>query len=185
MNIIYILLSVISILFVLDKSTNNTVNDDNKNEHKTIDELKIKVKERTLLDSLKQYLLHKNNSDPHLDLGLTNSLADDGPKRPAELSIPINIETQGPIPNYDQVGYVFNEDSNTRLPLYGRKKHHSSQQYEYYVQEDSRNRIKIPIDTERDMELYDEDKINITGYEGEFDVNIYDREKLRYIPYVY
>lgn len=138
------------------------------------------IPKRGILDSIKSRLF--NNIDPHLDLGLNNSLDDDEPLRSAV--IPINIETRGKIPNYEQVGFVFNEDNDLRLPLFGRQKYIGSNQYEYYVQDESRNHIKIPLDIKGDKELFDEEEITINSYEGNYKISLYDREKLRYIPYV-
>jgi hypothetical protein len=105
------------------------------------------------------------------------------PTRPAVM--PINME-QDVIQNYNQLGFVHQENSES-LPLYGRPTYAGSDQYEYYIQDGSRNHIRIPIETPRknNNELYDEDAIQINSLEGDYIVSLYPREKLRYIPYLY
>ena len=141
---------------------------------------------RSFMDTIKSRLYPQGGVDPHLDLGLHNTLADDPNRVPYRKGIiPINIETRGVIPNYDQVGYLFNETSNERYPLFGRPKYIGSSQWEYYAKDDSRNRIPLPIENKNDKELYDDDSVEIKGVEGSFTASIYDVEKYRYIPYIY
>lgn len=141
---------------------------------------------RSFMDTIVSRLYPQGGVDPHLDLGLHNTLAQDTNKIPYRKGIiPINIETKGAIPNYDQIGFIFNETSNERLPLFGRPKYIGSSQWEYYAKDGSRNRIPLPIDNGNDKELYDDDTITIKGVEGEHTVNLYDMEKIRYIPYIF
>lgn len=141
---------------------------------------------RSFMDTIKSRLYPQDGVDPHLDLGLNDTLAQDPQTIPYRRGIiPLNIETRGVIPNYDQVGYLFNETSNERYPLFGRPKYIGSSQWEYYAKDDSRNRIPLPVETRNDKELYDDDTVQIKGVEGDFTANIYEQEKLRYIPYVY
>ena len=104
------------------------------------------------------------------------------PLRPAIL--PINIE-QDAIPAYSQIGFIHQENSES-LPLFGRAKYLGSQMYEYYVKGGTRNQIMIPIDTPKSSnnELYDEDTVQVKSLEGDYSVSLYDREDIRYIPYM-
>jgi hypothetical protein len=83
--------------------------------------------------------------------------------------------------SYQQLGFVFSD--NERYPLFGRNKYNSkSDKKEYYVLDESRNRLKIPFRSLNDNELYDGDKIFITLLNREFNVKIYDNEEIRYNP---
>lgn len=119
----------------------------------------------------------------NIDTGLSKPVFNE-PTRPAVL--PINME-QDVIPTYKQIGFVHQENSEEgRLPLYGRAKYQGSDQWEYYVQDGSRNHIRIPLDRgPRNNELYDDDTIQIDSIEGDYVVSLYPRQKIRYIPYVF
>ena len=97
--------------------------------------------------------------------------------------IPINIKSRGTEPPYQQVGFVFQND--IRLPLYGRQQYRGSTKYDYYVRDDSRHLLKIELELPGDKELYDDDIINIDGYDGDFLVKIYEIDTPNYIPYAY
>lgn len=122
----------------------------------------------------------------NIDVGLSKSMdIRSEPTRPAIL--PINME-QDVIPTYKQLGFVHQENAeDERLPLYGREVYQGSDNWEYYVQDGSRNQIKIPIETPKknNNELYDDDTLQINSLEGDYTVSLYPRETLRYIPYVY
>lgn len=119
-------------------------------------------------------------STNNIDVGLNKPVFNE-PTRPAVL--PINIE-QDVVPTYKQLGFVHQENSEN-LPLYGRAKYHGSDQYEYYIQDGTRNQIKIPIERKKNNELYDDDTVQITSLEGDYIVSLYPREKIRYIPYIF
>lgn len=93
----------------------------------------------------------------------------------------INLRTRGKELPYQQYGFVYQGD--VRIPLFGRQTYAGSNQYEYYVQDESRNFIKIPLDVQGDKELYDDDKVTIDSYDGEFTVKIYENDAPKYIPY--
>ncbi len=139
---------------------------------------------RSFMDSIRSRLYPQGGVDVHLDLGLHDTLAQDPDSIPNRRKIiPINIETRGAIPNYDQVGFIYNEETQDRLPLFGRPKYIGSSQWEYYSNDNSRNRIPLPIDN-KNKELDDESNIVIKGVEGEWKTLLYQREKSRYIPYI-
>jgi len=104
------------------------------------------------------------------------------PERTHTTRLPINIRTQGALPNYQQIGFVFQESTSTRLPLFGRPEYNGSNKYEYYVKDDGRNMVKIPID--KTDEIYTGDVIDISGYSGDFISEVYDLDEPKYIPYL-
>jgi hypothetical protein len=81
------------------------------------------------------------------------------------------------------IGYVFND--NDRFPLFARQKFPGrSEKWEYYVMDETRNRLKIPFKSKNDNELYDGDSIDIPTVGNNFSVKIYDYDSLRYNPNV-
>lgn len=83
--------------------------------------------------------------------------------------------------NYQQLGFVFLD--NERYPLFGRNKYpNKSDKKEYYILDESKNRLKIPFATPSNNELYDGDKVFINLLNREFNVKIYDNEEIRYNP---
>lgn len=104
------------------------------------------------------------------------------PERTQPSRIPINIRTQGALPDYQQVGFIYQESSGIRLPLFGRPEYYGSDKWEYYVKDDSRNMVKIPLDNTK--ELYTGDIITVSGFQGDFVGEIYELDQPRYIPYI-
>lgn len=77
--------------------------------------------------------------------------------------------------NYQMVGFLSSIiNPNIRYPLFGRYKYSGrSDRWEYYLLDESRNRIKIPIKIKNDEELYDGDKQFINELSDEFLVTLY------------
>ena len=120
-----------------------------------------------------------------LDADLTTLTQQAEPlRRPDDPRIPINLE-QDAIGAYRQLGFVHGDDKQS-LPIYGRKTYQGSDTWEYYVMDDSRNHLKIPLERPNGVrsEIFDGDNLSITGEEGEYTVSLYPRQKIRYIPYV-
>jgi len=89
------------------------------------------------------------------------------------------------MPAYDgfqQLGFIFGNSSNDRFPLYGRYKYpRRSDKYEYYIIDESRNRLKIPFKSKNDNELYDGDTIIIPEISVDpFTVKLYEYKGFRY-----
>ena len=117
---------------------------------------------------------------------------------PKTKGLPINIETRGSGGDYQQVGVLYRNNVNAEntdtniLPLFGRPTYRGSQHWNYYTASDKYNQIKIPLtigntdctDDRGCTEIYSGDIINIPEYNGDFKVNIYKLDKIRYIPYV-
>ncbi len=83
---------------------------------------------------------------------------------------------------YQNVGYIYN--SNQRYPLYGRYKDQRSDKWEYYIIDDSKNKIKIPIITKNYYELLDNDTLNIPELNDTFSVKLYEIKNYKYNPNV-
>lgn len=97
--------------------------------------------------------------------------------------LPVNIPTRGEHEPFHVVGYAYKtgkDVAENMFQLYGRRLH--SNKYEYYVVHPI-TQIKIPIYTKNDWELNQDDKVEIKGFPGKFDVEIYDIDQPRYLPY--
>jgi hypothetical protein len=83
--------------------------------------------------------------------------------------------------DYQMIGYIYH--GNERFPLFGRYKFPGkTDKWEYYLIDESRNRLKIPFKSVNDNELYDGDTINVTSVGNGFQVKIYDYDQIRYNP---
>jgi len=106
--------------------------------------------------------------------------------------LPINIRTRGRELPYQMIGFLYrdetdqnyNKDDVNRLILFGRPQWSGSNKFDYYVTTSENNSIKIPIEDDND-ELFDGDKLQVTGFSGTFNVKVYDYKEYKYIPYVY
>lgn len=86
--------------------------------------------------------------------------------------------------NYQMIGFVYT--GNDRYPLYGRYKYPGrTDKYEYYIIDETRNKLKIPFKSRNDNELFDGDTIVIPELGGSYTVKIYEYETLRYNPNIY
>ena len=100
----------------------------------------------------------------------------------------INIRTRGELPSFQNIGYVYrdesdpsyNPDEKNRLALYGRPTYEGSDTFEYYIIE---NDIKMKLSNNK--EIYTDDKVVVKGFSGEWTAEINDYTQYRYIPYVY
>ena len=100
----------------------------------------------------------------------------------------INVPTRGYPDNYQLMGILMRENTETLYQLFGRQKYPGSSQYEYYVKsgnDDMKNNVKIPLENKNDKEIDDGQTINIPGTDptkGEFKVKLYKYDLPRYIP---
>lgn len=100
-----------------------------------------------------------------------------------ERSYPGGRLTKPPYYEYQLVGYVY--QGTERYPLFGRHKFPGrSDRWEYYVVDETRNRLKIPFRTRNDNELFDGDVAEIPTL-GSFSVKLYEYETMRYNPTVF
>ena len=108
------------------------------------------------------------------------------PKR--EYDNRINIRTRGELPSYQNIGYVYREESDpsynpdekNRVALYGRPEYSGADKWEYYITDDD---IKITLDNTR--EIYTGDKVSIKGFAGEWTAHVNEYKEFKYIPFVY
>jgi hypothetical protein len=83
--------------------------------------------------------------------------------------------------DYQQIGFLHN--NNERYPLYGRPKYSGrTDKYEYYIIDESRNKLKIPIKTTNYNEIYDGDDVKVDILNNMFNAKIYDYDSIRYNP---
>jgi len=98
----------------------------------------------------------------------------------------LNIPTRGYPDNYQLIGIVSRQNTESIYNLYGRQKYPGSNQYEYYIHGTfHNNNIKIPFNTYGDKEINDEQTIHIPGLDedkGKFKVKLYKYDTLKYIP---
>ena len=86
-----------------------------------------------------------------------------------------------PYQEFQQIGFLYN--NTDRYPLFSRPKYPGkTDKYEYYIIDESRNRLKIPFRSKNDNELYDGDSIFVDILKGEYNVKIYDYDNIRYNP---
>lgn len=91
------------------------------------------------------------------------------------------VSPNQPSSSYTVLGYVYKDTE--RYPLYGRYKFPGrSDKFEYYIIDETRNRLKIPFKTSNDNELYDGDSIDIPTLDTGYSAKIYDYSDFRYNP---
>jgi hypothetical protein len=103
------------------------------------------------------------------------------PHSPPERSYPSGrLNTPG-TSDFQQIGIVYN--NTERLPLFGRPKYPGrTEKYEYYIIDETRNRLKIPFKSKNDNELYDGDTIHLDILNNDYNVKIYEYDQFRYDP---
>ncbi len=98
----------------------------------------------------------------------------------------INIPTRGYPDNYQLLGIVSRNNTETIYNLFGRQTFPNSNQYEYYIQATLHNNtVKIPISIYGDKEIVDNQSITIPGMNpsnDKFIVKLYNYDVPRYIP---
>jgi len=99
----------------------------------------------------------------------------------------INIPTRGYPDNYQLMGVLLRENTETAFNLFGRQTYPGSNQYEYYVEGTMHNNhVKLPINSKGGKELYDGDDVRVPGTDndkGLFKVKLYNLDAPRYNPY--
>ena len=96
-----------------------------------------------------------------------------------------DIPTRGTPDNYQLLGVLLRNNTETAYKLFGRQIYPSSSQYEYYaLGVMDNNEIKLPIKTRGDREIEDNQVVMIPGTDvskGEFRVKLYNFNAPRYI----
>lgn len=80
-----------------------------------------------------------------------------------------------------QVGFIF-DGSGQRFPLYENRR---DNRYYYHIKDDTRNGIRIVINTSKNEQLYDNQTINVPEIGSDFTVKLYDNEGNIYNPFAY
>lgn len=121
------------------------------------------------------------------ELQVTKSLINQSMHKGTQIYNPLSppnriyVSPQNPIlDDFQMIGYVYN--NSEKYPLFGRYKNNRSDRWEYYIIDESRNRIKIPFKTKNDQELYDNDPIDIPTVGNGLKTKIYDYQEYRYNP---
>lgn len=100
----------------------------------------------------------------------------------------INIPTRGLPDDYQLLGVVLRNNTESAYNLFGRQTFPNSNQYEYYVQTTMHNNtVKLPIKVRGDKEIMDHDEISIPGMDkskGRFTTKLYKFDVPRYNPYL-
>ena len=99
---------------------------------------------------------------------------------------PVNIRTQGPRGEPQQVGVMYKVfgNSNEVYPLFGRPKFPNDNRWEYYTLM-GKFGSKIPLSrTRNDQELGTNDIVTIPNRPERYRATIYERDSPAYIPYV-
>lgn len=108
--------------------------------------------------------------------------------------MPINIPTRQ-VESFKQIGVLSNENTANKpiiIPLYGRRVHNGSSQWNYYTTTDGFRTIELSVfNKNKDCfseygcdEIYNGDTVSVPGYSSQFNVSIYQRSGPTYIPYV-
>lgn len=82
--------------------------------------------------------------------------------------------------NSQQVGFIFNT-SGERYPLYENRR---DTRYYYHIIDNTRNGIRIIIETRRNEQLSDDEVITIPELGGSFTVKLYEYSGNRYNPFI-
>jgi hypothetical protein len=100
----------------------------------------------------------------------------------------LNIPTRGIPDNYQLLGVLLRDNTESAFNLFGRQKYPGSNQYEYYVQGTmSDTNIKLPIKIKGDKEIEDGQSVIVPGTntaKGDYKVKLYDYDTPRYIPII-
>ena len=97
----------------------------------------------------------------------------------------LNIPTRGYPENYQILGLLLRDDTETVYKLFGRQTYPGSDMWEYYCENDKYNNAKIPLKSHNNRELQDGMHVHVPGtdkHKGEFKVKLYNYDTPRYIP---
>uniref|UniRef100_A0A6C0IV42 Uncharacterized protein n=1 Tax=viral metagenome TaxID=1070528 RepID=A0A6C0IV42_9ZZZZ len=195
--LLLVLLSIVVIIYFININKHKLENDRFVFETKIseLDKLKNKIETTDEKINFLNQTTYKNTYEQER---LYNPLL--GPERSFpyslnKLGLPINIKTRGDIPNYQQVGVLYqngNDKEKKIFPLYGKPTYPGSRRWLYYTGNDNFSSVKLPIDNNgrscQDQngcdELNNDEEISVVGYNDKFKVNIYNLDKPKYIPYI-
>jgi len=110
-----------------------------------------------------------------------------------QLSIPINIQTQGIDASYRQIGILTRMTGKEQiLPLMGKPLITNRDKWNFYTMTDKNNMIKLPVSNKGRSctneygcdNIYNGDTVYVEGYNDAFKATIYDNDTIRYIPFL-
>jgi len=175
---VLIIICVIAGLFIwyVNNEKINHINDINyKYNDKLLNKITSELEKRIYLKNRDINVLYNDLEPPERRLSINNY--------PDKLFMSqINIPTQGSPDSYQLLGFLHNDNEKFKYKLFGRPTFPTSNEWEYYIQEDLSD-IKIPLDNYK-KELYDDDDIQILGENNKYRVKLYKMEQLRYNPLV-
>jgi hypothetical protein len=99
----------------------------------------------------------------------------------------LNIPSRGYPDNYQMLGVLLRNNTESAYSLFGRQTYPGSNQWEYYCIGDGSD-IKIPLKVRGDREMDDGQTITVPGTDptkGDFKVKLYKYDVPRYNPYVF
>ena len=97
----------------------------------------------------------------------------------------LNIPTRGFPENYHLVGVLLRDNTETAYKLFGRQTYPGSDLWEYYVENDKYNNVKLPVSKRCNKEMTDGEEVHVPGTDkdrGHFRVKLYNFDVPRYIP---
>tara|TARA_Y100000741_G_scaffold359973_1_gene341463 strand:+ start:26 stop:571 length:546 start_codon:yes stop_codon:yes gene_type:complete len=175
--ILLLMLATLYLIIFIIKYIKKNINSKNNNELTVKSSFGYNSNVNDIL--LNPYAEPNRNDAPHLNFE-TNG-------------IPINIKTQGCDAEYRQIGILTRTNGDeTILPLMGRPLISNRDKWQFYTINDKNNSIKLPI-IYKNMSctceygcdnLYENDIVNVKGYNDTFKVSVYDNNTLKYIPYI-
>jgi hypothetical protein len=156
---------------LLINNNNNLINNNMMNED---------IIKRVILNSRDRNVLNDNFKPPERRLPFH--------AYPENIKNIINIPSRGYPDNYQLMGLVIRDNTETAYNLFGRQTYPGSNQYEYYVQRTGVNdNVKIPIQIKGNKEIEDGQEIDIIGTnkeKGSFMIKLYDYNSPRYNPFI-
>jgi hypothetical protein len=97
----------------------------------------------------------------------------------------LNIPTRGYPENYQVLGVLLRENTETAYNLFGRQTYPGSDLWEYYCENDKLNPVKLPVKIRGNKEIMEGDMVHVPGTDnknGQFRVKLYKFDEPRYVP---
>ena len=157
------------------------------------------VFEDRILNKVVKKINESNTIDRRLYLNMRDRSVLDDDFVPPERRVPeylypfgyvknqLNIPTRGYPENYQILGVLLRENTETSYNLFGRQTYPGSNLWEYYCENDKFNNVKLPIKIRGDKEIMDGDDVHVPGTDhknGKFRVKLYKFDVPRYIPVI-
>tara|TARA_B100001094_G_C18022215_1_gene715742 strand:- start:340 stop:750 length:411 start_codon:yes stop_codon:yes gene_type:complete len=110
------------------------------------------------------------------------------PRRPNR--VPININTQH-VADPTNLGVLYN--NGNRLNLFGNRVHNGSDKWNYFTRSNDNVSVQLPVmnkgkdctDEYGCPEIYENDRVSVVGYQGQFKVDLNNARKPKYLYNVF